>query len=717
MTALNRTAERRPAPRQVFFPISLVFLIGLTLISLPRQAEAAYVRDHPITLVQPDGETISCFVTGDEFRRRVHDSRGYTIVQNPVTGLYVYAALSDNKVVPSDYRVGWFDPETLGIPKGLAVPAPSAEEMRQARPKGSPVSSLEITPAPRTGSLNNIVIFIRFSGETEFGDATSLYGDMFNSGTAGASSMYNYFREASYTQLAISTTFYPLPPGAAVVSYEDSQPRGYYQPYNAVTNPIGYQNNSQLTSREHTLLKNAVDATSYQVPAGLDIDGDDDGLVDNVCFIIRGDADGWGDLLWPHMWSLYSVSAYINGKRVYTYNFQLQTFLAGRGVGVLCHEMFHSLGSPDLYRYYDQTIEPVGPWDIMAYDADPPQHMGVYMKLKYGTWVASIPTITTAGTYTLQPLTSPTNNGFRINSSKSTTEYYVVEYRKWIGTFETSVPGEGLLVYRINTTASGNASGPPDEVYIYRPNGTLTQNGNMYSAHYSQAAGRTAINDSTNPSGFLSDGSKGGLNISGIGEAGGTISFTVSFGPRLTVTSPAAGADWSLRSVQAIAWTTSGSQSPFVKILLYRGTTRVKTISTKTPDDGSFAWTVPADLTPATNYRVRVRTVDNLLSDYSDYFTISKPSIKVTAPAAGAVWGRNTTRTITWTVKGTMNANVRIHLFRGTTLLQAIAATTPNTGSFSWAIPGSLARASNYKIRVKTADNAVSAKSGFFRIN
>ena len=708
--------KSRSVPRQITLLINLAFLMSLVLIFLPSRAEAAYVRNHPIMLVQPDGEVISCFVTGDEFWRRVHDARGYTILQNPVTGLFVYATRSDNQVVASDYRVGWFDPRSLGIPKGLAFPPPSPEETRLARPKGSPVNSREIAQAPRTGSLNNIVIFIRFSGETEFGDANSLYGNMFNSSAAGSSSMHNYFLEASYTQLAISTTFYPLPPGSTVVSYEDSHPRGYYQPYNAVTNPIGYQNDSQLTSREHTLLKNAVDATSYQIPAGLDIDGDADGLVDNVCFIVRGDSDGWGDLLWPHMWSLYTVSAYINGKRVYTYNFQLQTFLVGRGVGVLCHEMFHSLGSPDLYRYFNQTIEPVGPWDIMAYDEDPPQHMGVYMKQKYGTWVAAIPTITTAGTYSLKPLTSSTNNGYRINSRASTTEYYVVEYRKRIGTFETSIPGEGLLVYRINTTASGNASGPPDEVYIYRPNGTLIQNGDMYSANYSQAVGRTAINDSTNPPGFLSDGRKGGLDISGIGTTGDTISFAVSFGTGLTVTSPAAGANWSLRSPQTIAWTTSGSQNPYVKIHLYKGTTRVRTISLKTPNDGSYAWTVPADLTPATNYRVRVRTVDNLLSDFSDYFTVSRPSLKVTSPAAGAVWGRNTTQTIAWTATGTMNANVKIHLFRGTTLVQTIVATTPNDGSHTWTIPGSLAAGLNYKIRVKTVDNAVSVKSGLFQI-
>ena len=693
----------------------LLLFLGLAVFS--SMANAAYIRNHPLKLVQPDGEILSCFVTGDEFWRRVHDARGFSILKNPATGFYVYAVQAGEQVVASDYRVGWYDPEALGIVRGLAAPPPSLADRQLLRPMGSPASLQGIVPAPLTGTINNIVIYIRFKNETEFGDATSLYDDMFNAGTAGSNSMYNYFREASYIKLSISTTFYPLPPGANVLSYEDSNTRGYYQPYNAVTNPIGYQNDSQLTSREHTLLKNAVDATSSQVPPGLNLDGDGDGYVDNVCFIVSGDTDGWGDLLWPHMWSLYSVTATINSKRVWSYNFQLQDFLKSYSVGVLCHEMFHSLGSPDLYRYYDNTIEPVGPWDVMAYNTNPPQHMGAYMKYKYGQWISSIPTITTSGTYSINPLTLSADNCYRINSPYSSTEYFVVEYRKWASTFENNVPGEGLLVYRIDTTTAGNAGGPPDEVYVYRPNGTLTQNGSMYSAHYSQSVGRTAINDSTNPSSFLSTGGKGGLDISNVGTAGDTISFTVSFGASLTVTAPAAGANWSLRSAQTITWTTSGSQNANVKIQLYKGTTKVNDINLKTPNDGSYNWTVPTGLTPATNYRIRIRTVDNRVSDYSDYFTISKPSIKVTAPAAGARWGRNTTQTITWTVSGTMNASVKIQLFRGTTLVQAIVASTPNNGSYLWTIPASLAVGSNYKIKIKTVDNFVTAWSGLFTIN
>jgi len=101
----------RPVPKRIFFLMNVIFLMTLVLIPLPPRAEAAYVRNHPITLVQPDGETISCFVTGDEFWRRVHDARGFTILQNQVTGLYVYATEADNQVVPSDYRVGWYDPK------------------------------------------------------------------------------------------------------------------------------------------------------------------------------------------------------------------------------------------------------------------------------------------------------------------------------------------------------------------------------------------------------------------------------------------------------------------------------------------------------------------------------------------------------------------------------------------------------------------------------
>ena len=120
----------------------------------------------------------------------------------------------------------------------------------------------------------------------------------------------------------------------------------------------------------------------------MNIDADGDGNVDNVCFIIYGSPGAWSDLL-CHMWTLYSYNVYINGKRVWRYNFQLQTWMEA---GVLCHEMFHTLGAPDMYHYND-NLNPIGPWDLMANTTNPPQHMGAYMKWRYGTWISSIPEI------------------------------------------------------------------------------------------------------------------------------------------------------------------------------------------------------------------------------------------------------------------------------------------------------------------------------------
>ena len=311
-------------------------------------------------------------------------------------------------------------------------------------------------------------------------------------------------------------------------------------------------------SREHTLLKNAVNAVSAQVPSGLAVDGDGDGRVDNVCFIVSGSATGWASLLWPHQWALYSQTAYINSKQVYTYNFQLQTFLQSSGVGVLCHEMFHSLGAPDLYHYSYDGLQPVYSWDIMENDADPPQHMGAFMKYRYGTWISTIPEITSGGTYTLvNPLTSSTNNCYKIRSPNSSSEYYVVEYRRKTGTFESGVPGSGLLVYRINTArdGQGNSNGPPDEIYIYRPNGTVSANGNPENAHFSSDVSRTAINDSTNPSGFLSTGALGGLQISSVTTAGTTISFTIS----LVVVAPPTVTTGSVTAITQTTATSGGN--------------------------------------------------------------------------------------------------------------------------------------------------------------
>ncbi len=498
---------------------------------------SAPIKNFPIKLVQPNGTEINCFVSGDEFFNYIHDENGFIIVQNLDTKFYCYGIQEMDEFFPSELIVGINKPAEGVISKGIDYKQINTKNFKN---KLSIDKTIEEINAPTNGLIENIVIFIRFAGEPEFAQQLSVYDNMFNNTTPNTNSMYNYFKEVSYNTLTVNTNFFPVSTNGNILSYEDSHPRAYYQPYTGAGS-IGYVDDNERTNREHTLLKNAVNYIASSVPSTLKIDGDNDGEIDNVCFIVSGSPTGWSSLLWPHMWYLYSQSAYINGKRVGTFNFQLQNSLMSSGVGVLCHEMFHSLGAPDLYHYTENGITPVGTWDIMENDLNPPQHMGAHMKFKYGKWISSIPVITESGTYSLNPQTKPENNCFRINSPKSTNEYFVVEYRKRNSIFENSLGGEGLLVYRIDRRYEGNADGPPDEVFLYRPYGSPDNNGIVSMANLGAHTGRTFINSGGNTSAFLSNGSAGGLNIYDIGFANDQITFKVKIENSISTLFPNGG--------------------------------------------------------------------------------------------------------------------------------------------------------------------------------
>jgi len=386
---------------------------------------------------------------------------------------------------------------------------------------------------------------------------------MHNGTATNISSMYRYFQEASNSAMLIPSTFYPEHNGNIITSYQDIHPRAYFQPYNAVTNPTGYTS-SQEDQRAHQLWRRAVEAVRDQIPTTLNLDFNNDGRVDNVTFIVRGSPGGWLDLLWPHRYVLYTQNVTINGKRVYDYNVQIETHLDIYGAAVLTHELYHTLGAPDFYRYYNETIVPVGAWDLMATAGTRPQTTTAWAKHKYGKWINSIPVITQSGTYTLNNVWSPTNNAYRINSPNSTTEFFIVEYRNNSVFWDLNTPGSGLIIYRVNSTLTGNAQGPPDEVYIFRPGGTnTTTNGNINNAHFSSQVGRTTFNNTSNPPCFLSNNQPGGIHIRNIGASGGaTMSFEVVMSSSsYTISASVSGGNGTINPSGSISVNHGGSQS------------------------------------------------------------------------------------------------------------------------------------------------------------
>ncbi len=513
-------------------------LILLALAFLPVILFSAYMENLPTQVTQPDGTILNLLASGDEFANRLHDANGYTIIQSKTDGYYYYAQKNGDDLLPSVWRVDSTNPTGRNLTPNLNISEAAYKE--KAR-----LSRLHDNPdvrTPQTGNVNNLCVLIRFSDQTEFDIPRSAYEYKFNALGDSVNSQRNYFSKVSNNQLDILTSIYPGSASETNLSYMDSHPRAYYMPYNSVTNPIGYTDENSY-EREQILLSNAINAISPQIPTSLNIDADNDNWVDNVCFIIRGPHTAWADLLWGHFSGFYYSETYINGKQVGGYTFQTED---QNEVRTLCHEMFHSIGSPDLYHYNFNGVAPVGSWDIMDCGKG---HMGSYMKWAYGGWLPFIEEIWATGDYTLSPISSETGvNCYKINVTGHPNEFFVLEYRKkGSDYFEQFVPDSGLLIYRIYTPETGNAEGPPDEVYLYRPNGTSLINGQVVEAAFSQNNYRTEFNDYTNPNSVWTNNTLAHLNISNISYCGETISFhyannSTNLPPLVNITSPTDGA-------------------------------------------------------------------------------------------------------------------------------------------------------------------------------
>ena len=198
------------------FCLALVFVLSCGIL-----VEAAFLRNVPVHVRQPDGTVLSCLASGDEFYNWLHDKDGFTIVRNPATGFLVYAEKVEGRLVPTEFIAGRTDIRTL---EQAGVKAKLLDDKKIGEMRVAAATDEAIVNAPKTGTINNLVVYIRFSDQEEFTpafiDATAASLD---STETGVSSFGIYFAEVSYNQLTVGSTCYPgTTPG--VFSYQDPMP-------------------------------------------------------------------------------------------------------------------------------------------------------------------------------------------------------------------------------------------------------------------------------------------------------------------------------------------------------------------------------------------------------------------------------------------------------------------------------------------------------------
>jgi len=95
--------------------------------------------------------------------------------------------------------------------------------------------------------------------------------------------------------------------------------------------------------------------------------------------------------------------------------------------------------------------------------------------------------------------------------------------------------------------------------------------------------------------------------------------------------------------------------------------------------------------------------------------TVVGNALTVVSPNGGEVWAKGTTHTISWTTGG-IGGNVYVDVLKSGSLVWWRSA--PNTGSFSWTIPTTLASGSDYKVRIMSTSNSgiYDLSNGYFTI-
>ena len=373
-----------------------------------------------------------------------------------------------------------------------------------------------------TEQLYNIVLFAQFDSLSE--------SNFMSERTEDITSMCN-----------ATDTFHSLSGYIDAISYGKMQVKSYFpQMKNDVITPYvmsaGEDNYRTCEQIAIEVLENIT------VPDNIQMDGNGDGIIDNIILVVDGKADNMASPLWARAFSLNGMK--LNGYNVNRVNIQNSKQLFENQItgaeGVLCHEFLHSLGYPDLYRN-KRTGTPVGAWDIMASDSVFLQYPLAYHRSKVSGWLDS-EDITESGTYTLCPVSSDNGNRlYLLKTPLSDTEFFAVEYRqqgaRYSDELDVKIYGTGLVVYRVNTEADGNFKSDKDEIYVFRPEETALDagEGNISVSNYGGTNAPDSVGsldwnaDISDNALVYSNGTNSGIYIHNITMNENALTFSVDF--------------------------------------------------------------------------------------------------------------------------------------------------------------------------------------------
>ena len=278
-----------------------------------------------------------------------------------------------------------------------------------------------------------------------------------------------------------------------------------------------------------------------------DYDTDNDGVLDNVFIFYAGhnEAEGGGaNTIWPHQSNISYMNVRLDNVLVGSYactsEYKGSSSKTRCGIGTFCHEFGHVIGQPDFYdtnyNYYS-----VGAWDIMCSGSynnggNTPPTFSAYERM-YEGWLKP-KQLELPGQYTLSDIpfqkeayliAASTHN--LSGAHPSPNEFFLLDYRSGANAWDAALPGNGMLVWHIDYSASAWTSNTPNNgptlmrMHLEEANGIgWKKRSNGESGRPSDPFPGTQNVTTFNP--VLHNGTQLAQPVFNITEAGGIISFT-----------------------------------------------------------------------------------------------------------------------------------------------------------------------------------------------
>jgi immune inhibitor A len=261
-------------------------------------------------------------------------------------------------------------------------------------------------------------------------------------------------------------------------------------------------------------------------------DNDGNGYVDAFIVVHAGpgaEVTGNAGDIWSHKWVL-PAAFNTDTTRIYAY----LTVPEDARLGVCAHELGHLLfGWPDLYDT-DYSSEGIGNWCLMAGGSwgnggDTPVHPSAWCKVNQG-WV-SVVTPTTNGTVTFADVKASHAVHRLWKDGAPGSEYFLVENRQRTQ-FDAFLPGQGLLVWHVDETISGNADERHYKVALVQADNRKDLEGGRNRGDagdpYPGSAGNTAFTATSAPNSKSYNGADTCVAITSVAPSGATMTARVS---------------------------------------------------------------------------------------------------------------------------------------------------------------------------------------------